>query len=48
MKIIMRNKLFEFGKARLLQLLGTAMGTSAACIWATIYFAFWEATRLIP
>ena len=31
-----------------LQLLGTAMGTSAACMWATIYFATHEINTLIP
>ena len=31
-----------------LQLLGTAMGTSAACMWATIYFTCHEIMTLIP
>ena len=36
MVIIMRNNLFEFGDLYSLQLLGIAMGTSAAVMWATI------------
>ena len=48
MTIIMRNNIFEWGVLRFLQLLGTAMGTSAAVMWATIYFGYHEAKTLIP
>jgi len=48
MEIVMRNNLFEWGDMHFLQLLGTAMGTSAACMWATIYFACHEIMTLIP
>ena len=37
--LIMRNNIFEWGDLYFLQLLGMAMGTSCACMWATIYFA---------
>lgn len=36
--LVMCNNIFELGGMYLLQLLATAMGTSAACIWATLYF----------
>ena len=48
MKLVMQNNLFVFGDLHFLQLLGTAMGTSAACMWATIYFAVHEISVLIP
>ena len=48
MSLVMRNNVFEWGDCYFLQLLGTAMGTSAACMWATIYFAVHEAGHLIP
>ena len=48
MGLVMRNNLFEWGDLYFLQLTGTAMGTSAACMWATIYFAINEMTTLIP
>ena len=48
MILVMRNNLFEWGNMYFLQLLGTAMGTSAACMWATIYFATHEINTLIP
>lgn len=44
----MKNNIFEFGDCYFLQLLGTAMGTSAAVMWATIYFAYHEVHTLIP
>lgn len=48
MKIVMTNNIFQLGDAYFLQLLGTAMGTSAACMWATIYFSVHESDTLIP
>ena len=46
--IIMKNIIFEFGHYYFLQLLGTAMSTSIAVMWATIYFAYHEVHTLIP
>jgi hypothetical protein len=48
MSIVMRNNLFNWGDLHFLQLLGTAMGTSSACMWATAYFGVHETTTLIP
>ena len=48
MRIIMKNNFFEFGDLFFLQLLGTAMGTSAAVMWATIYFAYHEVHTILP
>ena len=44
----MSNNLFEWGDMYFLQLIGTAMGTSAAVMWATLYFAYHEEHTLIP
>ena len=48
MILVMKNNIFEWGDLYFLQLLGTAMGTSAACMWATIYYAIHEMGVLIP
>ncbi|KAL7526092.1 hypothetical protein ACHAWF_001628 [Thalassiosira exigua] len=48
MVIVMKNNIFEWGYCYFLQLLGTAMGTSAACMWATIYFVIHEIDKLLP
>jgi len=48
MALVMRNNIFEWGNLYFLQLLGTAMGTSSACMWATIYFGVHESGKLIP
>jgi hypothetical protein len=46
--LIMKWNLFEFGNTFFKQLLGTAMGTPVAVIWAMIYFWWHEKHRLIP
>ncbi|KAL7520013.1 hypothetical protein ACHAWF_000257 [Thalassiosira exigua] len=48
MVLVMKNNIFEWGDMYFLQLLGTVMGTSAACMWATIYYAVHEMRLLIP
>ena len=48
MKIIMKNNIFEWGDSCFLQLLGTAMGTSAAVMWATLYYAYHEVHTILP
>ena len=47
-ELVMRNNVFQFDDTYWLQLTGTAMGTSLACIYATIYFSYHEETRIIP
>ena len=44
--IVMRNNVFTFGNRYWLQLQGTAMGTSCACMYANIYYSYHEETRL--
>ena len=47
LELIMKNNIFEFGDSFFLQLIGTAMGTPVACIYATIYYAYHERTYLL-
>jgi hypothetical protein len=44
---VMRHNVFAFGARRFLQLDGTAMGTSCACNYATIYYSYHEETKLL-
>ena len=46
--LIMHNNVFQFDDTYWLQLIGTAMGTSCACMIATIYFSYHEETRILP
>ena len=46
MALVIQNNIFEYGDLYFLQLLGTSMGTSAACMWATIYFCVHELSPL--
>ena len=46
--LVMKNNIFEFGNTYWLQLKGTAIGTSVACMYATIYFSFHEETVILP
>ena len=48
LELVMRNNFFQFGDTFWLQLTGTAMGTSVACIYATLYYAWKENIDLLP
>ncbi|KAL7531325.1 hypothetical protein ACHAWF_003719 [Thalassiosira exigua] len=48
MVLVMKNKIFEWDDMYFLQLLGTAMGTSAACMWTLIFYAVHKMGLLIP
>ena len=47
LEIIMRNNVFVFGDLYYRQKSGTAMGTSVAPVYATIYFGIHEETKII-
>ena len=47
MELVMCNNIFQWGDMYFLQKRGTAMGTSSACMWATIYFAVHEDDTLL-
>jgi hypothetical protein len=48
LNIIMTHNVFTFGNRHWLQVNGTAMGTSCACAYATIYYSYHEETALLP
>ena len=47
-EIVMLWNIFEFGDCYFRQLIGTAMGTPAACPWLIIYYFQHESEVLIP
>ena len=47
-ELIMRWNIFEYGDCFFKQLIGTAMGTPAAVLWAIIYYWWHEKWVLLP
>ena len=47
LKLVMENCVFKFGETFWLQLIGTAMGTPVACIYAILFFAYYEWSILL-
>jgi hypothetical protein len=45
-RLVMNNNVFQFGDTYWLQKIGTAMGTPCACVYAMIFFAWFEQTRI--
>jgi hypothetical protein len=48
LRIVMKNNVFQFDDCWFHQQNGTAMGTSVACIYATIYYSYHEETMILP
>ena len=48
MKIVMTNNIFQFGNTSWLQRIGTAMGTPCACVYAMLFFGWFEREDIIP
>jgi hypothetical protein len=48
LRIVMKNNVFQFDDCWFHQQNGTAMGTSVACIYATIYYSYHEETKILP
>ena len=46
LELVMKNNIFNFGDTSFRQKIGTAMGTSPACMLATIFFSYCEETRI--
>ena len=44
----MRNNLMQFGDTYFLQLIGTAMGTSVAVVFANLYYSWHERNCILP
>ena len=45
-KRLMENNVFTFGSRFFVQTNGTAMGTNVACMYAMIYYSYYEETKL--
>jgi hypothetical protein len=48
LEIVMRNNIFSFADTYWLQLSRTAMGTPAACAYATLTYGHYKNTTLLP
>jgi hypothetical protein len=48
LKVVMTSNIFQFDDTFWLQTCGTSMGTSCACTYATLYWAFIERKHIIP
>ena len=46
--LVMKINIFKFGATWWKQLQGTAMGTPCACIYAILFFGFYERTVILP
>jgi hypothetical protein len=48
LELVMTRNVFSFDDTFWLQIAGTAMGTSTACTYATMYYAKHEQTSILP
>jgi hypothetical protein len=48
LRLVMTNNVFQFDDCWYHQQNGTAMGTSVACVYATIYYSYHEETTILP
>eukprot|EP00804_Cyclotella_cryptica_P027887 CCRYP_003803-RB/>CCRYP_003803-RB protein AED:0.26 eAED:0.26 QI:0/-1/0/1/-1/0/1/0/169 len=48
LELMMRHNIMKFGDSYFLQLIGTAMGTSVAVVFANLYFGWHEKVTLLP
>eukprot|EP00804_Cyclotella_cryptica_P019481 CCRYP_006649-RB/>CCRYP_006649-RB protein AED:0.21 eAED:0.04 QI:0/-1/0/1/-1/0/1/0/367 len=48
LELVMRHNIMKFGDSYFLQLIGTAMGTSVAVVFANLYFGWHEKVTLLP
>jgi hypothetical protein len=48
LRIVMTNNVFQFDNTFWLQICGTSMGTSCACSYATLYWAYIERKHILP
>ena len=48
LRLVMENNIFQFGNTFWRQNIGTAMGTPCACVYATLFYAYFEQTYILP
>ena len=48
LRLVMTTSIFQFGNTWWQQIIGTTMGTSCACSYATLFFSYYKGSVICP